>query len=96
MLKNLSEYLHDFITKRTDEIGSNVLMKDMDYRELLEANQTKYHEILKYVPEEGRQLLLEYEEKEQAQSALAVELMYKQGFIDGIYLSNRLLGKKSS
>ncbi len=89
MLKNLSQYLQEFIMKRTDEVGSTVLMKHREYREISEALQTILHDILKCVPEEQRKLVMEYEEKEHAQSALSVEIMYRQGLVDGFYLSRR-------
>ncbi|MEX1028641.1 MAG: hypothetical protein WDZ91_01185 [Paenibacillaceae bacterium] len=90
MLKNVKSYLNDFVMVRTDEIGSNVLMKHAEYQELSEELKSKLHEILKYVPEDRRQLVFDYEEKEQAQMALSVEIMYRQGLIDGVYLNRRL------
>jgi hypothetical protein len=77
---------------RTDEIGSNVLMKHEAYQRLSEELKSCLHEILAYIPEDRRQLVLDYEEKEQAQMGLSVEIMYRQGLIDGVYLNRRLSG----
>ena len=90
MLNNLNNYLKDFVMMRTDEIGSNVLAKHAEYQELSEALKSKLNEILKYVPEDRRHLVFDYEEKEQAQLALSVEIMYRQGLADGVYLNRRL------
>ncbi|EGL18068.1 hypothetical protein HMPREF9413_5584 [Paenibacillus sp. HGF7] len=37
-------------------------------------------------------MLLKYEEEGQIQTALAIELMYKQGLMDGIYIYQRVFG----
>ncbi|TDF94408.1 hypothetical protein [Paenibacillus piri] len=92
MIKNLGTYLHDFIAMRTEEIGSNVLKQDAGYQELSKELQFLLKEIFKCVPIDRHPVIFAYEEKEQAQLALVVEIMYKQGLIDGVYLNRRLSG----
>ncbi|WP_249860360.1 hypothetical protein [Paenibacillus konkukensis] len=77
---------------RTEEIGSSVLKQDAGYRELSEELQSLLKEIFKYVPVDRHPIIFSYEEKEQAQMALVIEMMYKRGLIDGVYLNRRLSG----
>lgn len=92
LIKDLKTYLCDFIALRTEEIGSNVLKQNAKYQELSKELQALFQEIFKVVPLEQHSILFAYEEKEQAQLALVVEMMYKQGLIDGVYLNRRWAG----
>jgi len=92
MIRNLKTYLRDSIALRIDEIGSNVLNQHAEYQRLSKELQLILREIQKYVPPDQQQLVFTYEEKEQAQAALAVEIMYKQGLADGVYINRRLSG----
>lgn len=86
MLKNLSTYMQEFIANRTDEIGRQVLMNHDEYRKLSNELREAIRALMMLLPEEGRQLVLSFEETENAQAALAGEIMYKQGLLDGLYL----------
>ncbi|GFZ86963.1 hypothetical protein GCM10008018_36370 [Paenibacillus marchantiophytorum] len=90
MIKSLRTYLYDFIAMRTEEIGNNVLKQDEGYRELSKELQSLLKEIFKCVPIDRHPTIFSYEEKEQAQLALAIEIMYRQGLIDGVFLNRRL------
>ncbi|MGE6230715.1 hypothetical protein [Paenibacillus chitinolyticus] len=92
MLESVNYYLKSFIEKRTDELGQNVLMGHKDYQLLSESLKTKFNEVLEQASDEQRELLLKYEEEGQIQTALAIELMYKQGLMDGIYIYQRVFG----
>jgi len=51
-----------------------------------------FQELFQHIPQEQHSILFAYEEKEQAQLAFVVEMMYKQGLIDGVYLNRRWEG----
>ena len=92
LIKDLKTYLHDFIAMRTDEVGSNVLKQSAKYQKLSKELQALFQEFFQHIPQEQHSILFAYEEKEQAQLAFVVEMMYKQGLIDGVYLNRRWAG----
>lgn len=93
MLKELEFYFDYFVSKRTEEIGQVILMKNLFYRKLVEGKRNSFAELLKNIPESCQDLLYDFEDKENYQTAFANELMYRQGLLDGLHLRNTALDK---
>ncbi len=91
MTTNLNHSLNEFVMERIEEIIKAILLNHITYRDLSEELSCTLRELIERVPENCKPLLYEYEEREHAQTVIAFEAMYKQGFMDGIFLNKEIL-----
>ncbi len=90
MLREFDDILDEMMFRRLEDIGTNILMTNKEYREastkLIEIN----YKIRDLLPEEHRHLIDDYEEITSAQGALSDDIIYKQALKDGIELKHLL------
>ncbi|RED83159.1 hypothetical protein [Cohnella phaseoli] len=91
MLKDLEHYFDCFVGKRTEEIGQVVLMKNLYYKELVNTKRCSFQEMMRSIPDSCQELLFDFEDKANYQAAFANEIIYRQGFLDGLNLRNTTL-----
>ena len=91
MLQELERYFDYFVGKRTEEIARVILLKNLYYRNLMEGKRYTFEELLKNIPDPCQDMLYDFEDKENYQSAFAYEIMYRQGLLDGLNFRNTAL-----
>ncbi|KZE80897.1 hypothetical protein AV654_11145 [Paenibacillus elgii] len=90
-MTKLNPSLNDYVMKRIEEIIHTILLNHIVYRELSDELSYTLRELIERVPENCKPLLYEYEEREHEQTVIALEAMYKQGFMDGVFLNKEIL-----
>jgi hypothetical protein len=90
MLQNFRKSLKKFIENRVDEIGNKFVIKNKKYKELAKSSIEIHYQIRDNLPDYAKKLIGEYETINTSMQCISEEIMYEQGFIDGIR-SNRLI-----
>ena len=91
MLQPFNHYVKNCMEQRTDEIATKVFLTHRVYRKYAKELKNLFNEIVDAVPQDRRFLMFEYEEKEQAQLAVVMEIMYRQGLEDGVEFSRSFI-----
>jgi hypothetical protein len=82
--KSLKKYLED----RVDEVGNKFIIKNKKYKELTRSIIKIHYQIRDNLPDPVKKLIDEYETTSTSMQCISEEIMYEQGFIDGIRLNN--------
>lgn len=86
MFLNFQKSLKKFIEDRVDEIGNKFVIKNKKYKELVESSIEIHYQIRDNLPDHVKELIGEYETINTSMQCISEEIMYEQGFIDGIRL----------
>lgn len=81
--KEFKDTVQDFVYERIDEIITSIIMPNCKYSDLSEKSYTLYKMIGDILPEEHKNLILEYENTEIQLQGIAEEIIYKQGLKHG-------------
>lgn len=84
MFQNFKGSLKKFIEDRVDEIGNKFVIKNKKYKELADYSTKVHHQIKDNLPDQVKKLIGEYETINTSMQCISEEIMYEQGFIDGI------------
>jgi len=94
--KNFKNAFKSFISDRAFETSYKILISNNKYKKLTKQCITLHNTIKNHLPEESKNLIDDYEKAESLIDGIILELMYEQGFKDGIEFSNYLLLIKCS
>jgi len=84
MLKKFNHYFKAFISDRTEEISEKILYNNRRYQELnLQIIQVQ-RELTDNLPPRLQPLVDRYDDAETEQDGIAMSVIYRQGFLDGV------------
>lgn len=86
MLLNFRNSLKKFIEDRVDEINNKLVIKNKKYKELADYSINVHLQIRDNLPAHVKKLIDEYETINTSMQCISEEIIYQQGFIDGIKL----------
>jgi len=81
----LDNILSVIVAERTHEIGAKNLFKE-EFKIIDSKIDSLYEELEKVIPEDQRKMLMKYSDIRTEEQAKAIDLHYKQGFIDALKL----------
>jgi hypothetical protein len=90
MFQDFRKSLIKFKEDRVDEIGSKLVIKNKNYKELAENSTRVHYQIRDNLPDHVKELIGQYETINTSMQCISEEIMYEQGFIDGMR-SKRML-----
>jgi hypothetical protein len=84
MFQDFRKSLKKFMEDRVDEIGNKFVIKNKKYKELAKSSLKIHYQIRDNLPDHVKKLIGEYETINTSMQCISEEIMYEQGFIDGI------------
>jgi len=96
MSKNFKDAFKSFMSDRAFETSHKILINNHEYEKLTKQCITLHNVIKNHLTEDFKHLIDDYEKTENLINGIILELMYEQGFKDGIEFSNYLLLMKCS
>ncbi|HBF39048.1 MAG TPA: hypothetical protein DDW50_17235 [Firmicutes bacterium] len=84
MVRSFKGSLKKFIEDRVDEIGNKFVIKNKEYKKLADYSTKVHYQIRDNLPDNIKKLIGEYETINTSMQCISEEIMYEQGFIDGI------------
>jgi len=83
MLTDTMTFLYKTASERTLEIGDKIVIKDKEYKELIEKKNGLFYAIKKALPDSYKNLIDEYDETLCEAQGKSEVLIYIQAFKDG-------------
>lgn len=91
MVTPLENLFLGMIYERLEDIGSNIVIKDEEYKTRTQEVTTLTNKIKEFLPEEHHNLILTLEEARTRQEGICEFLTYEQGLKDGMRLKGMLM-----
>lgn len=95
MYRDFKNALRNFIEDRVEEIGNKFVIKNKKYKDLVHNCINVHNQIKVNLPDQFRCLIDEYETINSSMQCISEEILYKQGFVDGIRLNRTIKSIKS-
>jgi len=90
MFQNFRKSFKKFIKDKVDEGGNKFVIKNKKYKELATNSIKVHHQIRDNLPDHVKELIGENETINTSMQCISGEIMYEQGFIDGIRMKKIL------
>ena len=90
-LEEFRDFLHCCAEERVEKLGQ-VFITNRRYQSLFDEKSGLFNQIIDALPEDFKQVLIDYEDKESALSGMEETFFYENGFMDAFMLLKILLG----
>ncbi len=91
MVRGLKKHLEEFAERRVEELSILKSKNDNDYEELRKRAYEAQHKLAMQLSDKQQDLFVEYEAAINAQDAIMMESLYKEGLFDGVKIAKMIL-----